>query len=452
MTDKRTGEIAEYSKIVEYGDFNRKNENNDIIKFSDFINIFKKYFVAILIISSIITVMISGFIKITEKPTYSYSGMLHILPGLNESGLDIDAVNLRFLMYGDSLKNIALLTNEEFIAIKALNNAKIDLSFIKKWDKNVTIELLPNSGLLEIMVKSEDDNKSKMLVNSLIDVIKNNIETTYPDNIVNINAPAAMSYSGNNSSRVGISFIIIIFAFSMMMAYMLFVVRCFFSNKINTKADIAKVTPYPLLVKSVRGKEKETAFLTDSIISTIMGHPDKKIMLWLDFQKNIQSSQIVNSTAKLLGSRNQKILLIDTDLKNKLLSKSYKLESNEGVCDFLTGSMDKAGAGKLVFKSNLGIDIISIGSGIDKSLFIQKIDGIRTLIDMFREDYDQIHLSTSPIENFPECMVVSNFTDATILLINQNSVTAGKLEDACEILTHLDSNIKGIVMTNVFLG
>jgi len=112
--------------------------------------------------------------------------------------------------------------------------------------------------------------------------------------------------------------------------------------------------------------------------------------------------EIVNNLSKL----NRKILLIDSDLKNKTLSKYFKVEDEKGLINIIN---EKRNYKKVVRNSEIkNISLISLGCGSD---FYFDNYNLRTLINNLSNEYDIIFIDSLPIGYIKLNQVYSDLID-----------------------------------------
>ncbi len=451
IEDNNSNEMAMFARAISAGEDKLKSTSNEMISFGDMISLLRKKILMISCIAAVLSVIVFGIIQLTYKTTFTYVSVLHAIPNINEKGLDVGEINLRYLLYGDSIKNVAQMVTENSIAIKSLKNSNINTSYMKKWKNNVDIEVVPNTGIIEITVKSNDENEAKSLNASLLTVINAQIASTYPNLSIKVNTDTAKLLDTSNKLFYSFPGLIIIFFFMILMVYMVLLVSSFFGTKIINENDLIKITDFPLIIKSTKGKEKRTAFLTNSIISSMKGTENFRTLLWYSFSKDIQGASIIIDSANLICMKSKKVVIIDADFKNKLVSSKIGANSQKGVLEFMKGEITPDNLSGFIKTTNDGTDIIPAGvDNVDKYDFINRIDKIEVLVNLLKEKYDYVFVSAVPFAYAQECTVISKYVDASLLLLKQNSVVESKVADACKILTQLKAKVVGFIITDSF--
>lgn len=449
MTDNdKSDKLADYAAIMDISD-NKKPETDEIISFTHVIGIFRKYALNILLISIILTIVIAGMMKLTETESYSYRGILHVLPNIDEAGLDVDSINLRYLGFNDSIRNIAQLVTDDSLVLDAMKDAGFDVIDASQWVKNSSVAMQTNTGLIYINVTSKDAIYAEALNNSLIRIVRNKIEEIYPHVLVKINSPAVLSIN-DDKLQLSLPVIAVIFVFSCFIVFLIYLISCFFGSKVNSESDIRKSSSFPLIIRSQKGAEPRTALLTYSIFEATNECSGFKTYACVSFSPDSQAVRITEELAALLHSKGRKVLMIDMDFKDQSLSSLKGLAKNKGVSDILQGRLSGDDVKALITNSD-GVDVLPMGGNMTKSEFVRQIDSVRRLIDTVKDSYDTVFINVVPLSYSSENIIISSFSDTSLLFLRQNAIAGNVIEDASRILVQLKSDVRGFILTDVFL-
>lgn len=177
-----------------------------------------------------------------------------------------------------------------------------------------------------------------------------------------------------------------------------------------------------------------------------------------DFDSNIKVINVISSTAGesksttsinlayVYSQLNKKVLLIDLDLRKPSLHQKLKLKNSLGVVDVATYHCKFSDA-KIRYSNNF--DVLLTGSETPYASELIQSDSFKTFIEACRNSYDIVIIDCPPINLVTDGMIVSTYTDGTILCVSSGKVDRKELQHAKDQLDQFNVNILGIVMTRV---
>ena len=165
-----------------------------------------------------------------------------------------------------------------------------------------------------------------------------------------------------------------------------------------------------------------------------------------------KSTVAANLAAAIALDYEERVLLIDCDLRNPQIHQYFGLKRNPGLTDYLT-SNSKVSVLDYVQETSLpSLQVLTAGNSAGLSSELLAMEKMRNLMDEIRLKFPnhQIILDTPPILSTPDPLVLAKQVDGIIMVVR-----AGKTPRDCltEAITTLKSDkLVGIVLNGVDLG
>ena len=158
--------------------------------------------------------------------------------------------------------------------------------------------------------------------------------------------------------------------------------------------------------------------------------------------KTMVSLNLASSFAK----DDKRTLVIDCDLRKPRLHSIMGDSVAPGLSDYLFGRTTKE---NIVRSSKLAkLDYVTAGTIQSNSSEVLNSIKTATLFQKFREDYDIVILDSAPILAVADTEVLSNFVDASILVVSANITELEWAKQSVTLLSHEQSTLLGIVLNN----
>jgi len=231
----------------------------------------------------------------------------------------------------------------------------------------------------------------------------------------------------------------IIFGLGLPLIYIFFIVLL--DNKINTPEDIERLTNLPLIGVVGKSKKGDKAILEQP--SSVISESFRNIRTSLQFvfrKKNIEGSKTILVTssvsgegktftalnlASVLALGGKKTVLIGLDLRRPKIHKTFEVDEEKGVTNYITGENSYSDIIQSSSYSNL--DIVTSGTippNPSELLIGEEMD---KLIEQLKKDYEFVILDTPPIGLVSDALNIINYADASIYIIRQHYTKKGML-------------------------
>jgi polysaccharide biosynthesis transport protein len=155
-------------------------------------------------------------------------------------------------------------------------------------------------------------------------------------------------------------------------------------------------------------------------------------------------STISTSLAFSALKGNQRVVIIDADLRHPSTTKFFGLEKNSGLVDFLTGSTPL----EQIWVNVNGLIVILAGSKSQNPPDLLASGRMKGLVEQLREYFDYIVMDTPPVCPVIDAQVAMQLADKVVYVVRWQSTTR---EVVVQTLGNLDTQRKvaGIVLSLV---
>ncbi|MDD7306004.1 MAG: CpsD/CapB family tyrosine-protein kinase [Peptoniphilaceae bacterium] len=185
--------------------------------------------------------------------------------------------------------------------------------------------------------------------------------------------------------------------------------------------------------------------LKDKLVENL-GPNDKTILFTASSEEVKKTSPILNLGRKLVKD-NKKVLVIDMNLRNPLLSKISKVELKEGFSAILVEDLPYENTiTKDLYKKDL--DLILSGRAMKNPDDFLQISKLRNFLDSLRQRYDYILIDSPSNLTYPDANMISQSVDKVVVFTNQKDKNKNKLNNSIEKLEKMDAEIIGYIITD----
>ena len=153
-------------------------------------------------------------------------------------------------------------------------------------------------------------------------------------------------------------------------------------------------------------------------------------------------STLTLGLALSVARHQQRVLVLDADLRRPSLHKPFSLSNQSGLTNYLAGETDRV-AIEQIFIQGEHIDLITSGTKTDDPVKLLSSSRFQKLIEQYESDYDLILVDTPPAIGMVDAVKISSVCDSVLLTMRLNQVKSSELLEAEALLSKL--NVLGIV-------
>lgn len=172
---------------------------------------------------------------------------------------------------------------------------------------------------------------------------------------------------------------------------------------------------------------------------------NRKIVITSALRDEGKSSLAINLAISLAQADN-KVLLIDADLRNPSLRRYLRFMKNakQGMSNLLSGNVK---VGDCLIKTQYGFDAIPGGPIPPNPAELIASDAMRNLLNVAAQHYDYIICDAPPVGIITDAAALSPLCDGVLYVSRQNYANKNQIRDAINKLKTVNAKILGIVMT-----
>jgi capsular exopolysaccharide synthesis family protein len=228
------------------------------------------------------------------------------------------------------------------------------------------------------------------------------------------------------------------------------------NKKVLFRNEISEVTNVPIVAELFNVKRKKRLAVTQDK-GSVIAEQLRKLRASVGIYGNNTSIKKILITSSISGEgksfvssnlglnlafSGKKVLLMDLDLRNPMISSIVGMEGGPGISDYLEG---KCQTHEIVFTtSHKNLYAISAGSEAVNPTELLLNGKIGDLLNELDKEFDYIIMDTSPIASVSDAYLLSEYCDITLFLV-KHRFTPKKL------VQMLEENIRSKALRNVYI-
>lgn len=186
-------------------------------------------------------------------------------------------------------------------------------------------------------------------------------------------------------------------------------------------------------------------------VSALMSNIDQppKLILVTSSVPSEGKSTVVQSLAYSAASSNQRVLLIDCDLRHPSTSKAFKLHEGPGLTDLLMGQAPPENV--FVRGALPNLTVIPAGTTTRNPPDILGSERIRALLASVKQNYDVVFLDAPPLSPVIDSAILSKIVDKVIYVVHWRSTPRDLVLRSLQSIDNPRQKIAGLVLNNAQL-
>lgn len=392
------------------------NEELDLKEIVKFMYQRKKIIIAIVAITTILGMLYTFIIK---KPTYKVTAQILI--------------------------DKADASIEQVIASKEIIQDKIEATF--------------NKTSKVIKVTTEMQNKDEVLntTNQYIEMLQLKLKEVYEIKKFQIIEKPELPQQASNENYIKDILMAICVGIFIDGAYILIALNLKGLTNIFEIEEYLKIKALGIVNYDNRKSKKQDIYTSENeniqyelkrIQANLMLNNDNKnpqTIVLTGTKKGVGSSYITNNLAMQFAKIYSRILIIDTDIKNKTLTNVMNKKECEGITDIIS-SNNIDNVNSLVQKTKVeNIFILPVGiKKIGEEVFLT--ENMLNAIDKLKQNFDIILIDTSSINEGVLPICLTSIAEATVLIAESGKVKKEDILKAKMEIENVGGKISGIVL------
>jgi succinoglycan biosynthesis transport protein ExoP len=183
-----------------------------------------------------------------------------------------------------------------------------------------------------------------------------------------------------------------------------------------------------------------------SILLSFADNPPRSILVTSAMPKEGKSVTVSN-LAIAFAQLGERVLIVDTDLRKPRLHQIFKIERQEGLSNFLTGSLAMRDA---IQKTDIeNIFLMPSGPIPPNPSELLNSKKMKQLMTDSREGFDYIFFDTPPVLAVIDPLIVASLADATMFVIKAGETARKPFVNAIGELRKANANIMGVLFNEL---
>lgn len=421
------------------------------LDFREIFNIIKKksWIIALsLIIMIVISILVSSFVLETE-----YKAFTTLI--INDVKSDQYSEDFIGIVTNEKLiRTLKEIVKSSVIINEVIDNLELNQRFLEI-NKQVKASIVEDTGIIKIEVNNNNPKNASDIANEIADVfieyVDNNSETLRVRVINKAQIPIKPT-KPNLKLNIAIGGLLGIIIGIILVSFFEYI-----DDSLKTKKDIEEkiqlpvIGQIPLSIKNTNRKSKASISESYKMLRTnilALTKNDIRTILITSSGDQEGKSTIISNIAISMAQNNQKVLLIDSNLREPYIHQMFDISKYKG----LTNELSDYNPSNINFVYPTKIKNLYVMPSGNVSTNSSEILGSNEMKDLLEEasnKYDLVLLDSPSLETVADGAVLSTMTDGTILICESGKTKFDKLKNSKEMLDKLDVSIIGVVLNKV---
>lgn len=198
----------------------------------------------------------------------------------------------------------------------------------------------------------------------------------------------------------------------------------------------------PLAISSPRNPAVEQVRALRTCLAFLSVDQPVKVVQITSASAGDGKTTIATNLAVVMSQRDQRVLLIDTDLRKPRVASAFGLEQTPGLSDVLL----HGGLAAALRTHDAQLTILPAGTPPPNPSELLSSAAFRVLLTGLSAQFDLIVLDSAPILPVTDAVELAALADATVLVASADRTTATMLATAVERLNQVDAPLVGVVL------
>jgi capsular exopolysaccharide synthesis family protein len=185
--------------------------------------------------------------------------------------------------------------------------------------------------------------------------------------------------------------------------------------------------------------------LRNSIMVTAMDRPFRTLVI-TDPRTNENASNVAANLAFSYARLGQKVLLIDADLREPSLHRTFEKTGSSGFAEVIAG--EKAWRETVVRVAREQLFLMPAGVMTENSSDLIST-GTQSLLETVREEFDLVLIKAPPVLTAAESVPLAGSADAVLVMARAQFTSSKDITAAYSLLRRARANVLGLVVNDV---
>jgi capsular exopolysaccharide synthesis family protein len=186
--------------------------------------------------------------------------------------------------------------------------------------------------------------------------------------------------------------------------------------------------------------------LRTSLMLSSPGAPPRILLVTSALPREGKTTTTVN-TAVVFAQKNQRVLLVDGDLRRGDLRQYFDFQRNEGLSEVLAGKEPNSFYVQDPRLPNLYI--LPAGTRPPQPPDMLDSERMRQLVKRWREEFDTVIIDSPPVIGMSDAVILSTMADSVVLVVRARQSRRQEVNRALEILRTGSARLSGIIINDL---
>ncbi|WP_425102259.1 GumC family protein [Tropicibacter sp. S64] len=186
--------------------------------------------------------------------------------------------------------------------------------------------------------------------------------------------------------------------------------------------------------------------LRTSVLLSNLDHPPQVLLVCSSIPGEGKTT-VSMALAQNLAGMGKRVLLVEGDVRRRMLSAYFEVQKPEGIISVLTGTATLAEA--VVHEAAIGIDILFGEESRVNAADVFASEKFAAFLTEAREHYDHILIDTPPVLVVPDARIVAQQVDAVVFVVKWDSTSKTLVSEALSMFESVNRPVSGLVLNNV---
>lgn len=441
---------------------NNLNNQSSSITLGDIVRVIKKNWIIMAIITVVIFIIGAVYTLGIKKPTYKSTATLKVEVALSsETSADVGNSVTAALRYVQSVADLAKFNS----VLEPVSKAHEDIITLSKLKSETSTKYSTSSIFVSVTVEDKKGENAEILAQAIAEELvkysKDSTDTSIPEDnklycSISISDKASKNvYASPNKTL----YLIVSLLGGIVLALVVVFLKEFASTKFKTPEEIEALgIPVINTLPDDKSKEKnqpdtliEPTFKNfehyNRLISNVkyanVDNPYKVIMFTSSIMDELKTTTTSNF-AYTLAHNNKKVIAIDLDTRKPRLHKPFKVENENGIVEYLAGSIT---SNQLIKHTEFNVDVITVGKNVVNPITLLESDKLKSLILELKEKYDYVVIDTPPLMACNDATIIAKVSDCVVYNVAINQGKKKEIKASISQLLDSDANVIGINIT-----
>lgn len=159
-----------------------------------------------------------------------------------------------------------------------------------------------------------------------------------------------------------------------------------------------------------------------------------KVIMVISSVKGEGKSTVAANLAHSIAATQQKVLMIDADLRDPSIHRMFYLANRKGLTDLICSKTDDKPPDEFISRFNPYLDILTSGFKPPNPSELLASRRMKSILEHMRKQYDYIIIDTPPFLFISDALALSKYVDGSILVSRYAFTTKEILKNAKEKL------------------